>query len=194
MKVDINSTEAKIFSLLQSWGFADLNGDLPEGLEETPARVAKAYKYLLSGYDMRPDEILKTFPGEGYQQLVLLKDIEIYSLCEHHLIPFTGKAHIGYIPRDRVVGISKLARLADCFARRLQIQERLTEQITSALMDCLDPVGAACVIEASHLCMRMRGVEKQNSVMVTSSLKGVFMRNDEFGAAARKEFMDLIGK
>ncbi|MEA3420778.1 MAG: GTP cyclohydrolase I FolE [Acidobacteriota bacterium] len=163
-----------------------------EGLVETPKRVIKSYKTLFSGYKQRPKDIIKTFDADGYDQLVLLKDIEIYSMCEHHVLPFLGKAHIAYIPDKKVIGISKLARIADMFARRLQIQERLADNITSTLMEYLRPLGAACVIEAQHLCMRMRGVSKQNSIMVTSSLKGLFLEDSEKGRAARKEFMGLI--
>lgn len=163
-----------------------------EGLLETPKRVIKSYETLFSGYKQKPEDIIKTFDADGYDQLVLLKDIEIYSMCEHHILPFVGKAHIAYIPDKKVIGISKLARIADMFARRLQIQERLADNITSTLMKHLKPLGAACVIEAQHLCMRMRGVGKQNSMMVTSSLKGIFLDDNDNGRAARKEFMGLI--
>lgn len=163
-----------------------------EGLLETPKRVIKSYKTLFSGYKQKPEDIIKTFDADGYNELVLLKDIEIYSMCEHHILPFVGKAHIGYIPDKKVIGISKLARIADMFAKRLQIQERLSDNITSTIMEYLKPVGVACVIEAQHLCMRMRGVGKQNSTMVTSSLKGIFLEDSDAGRAARKEFMELI--
>ena len=163
-----------------------------EGLLETPKRVIKSYETLFSGYKQKPEDIIKTFDADGYDQLVLLKDIEIYSMCEHHILPFVGKAHIAYIPDKKVIGISKLARIADMFARRLQIQERLADNITSTLMKHLKPLGVACVIEAQHLCMRMRGVCKQNSMMVTSSLKGIFLDDNDGGRAARKEFMELI--
>ena len=163
-----------------------------EGLIETPSRVIKAYDFMFSGYKQNPKDIIKTFASDGYDQIVLLKNIEIYSMCEHHILPFWGQAHVAYIPKDRVIGISKLARLVDLFSRRLQIQERIGEQVTSTLMDLMQPVGAACVIEASHLCMRMRGVEKQNSVMTTSSLKGVFLEDSEKGRASREELMGLI--
>lgn len=159
-----------------------------DGLEETPMRVAKALRFLTGGYDMNVDAIFKDFENPGYNEMVLLRNIEIYSLCEHHMMPFFGKAHVAYIPNGRVVGISKLARLVDMFARRLQIQERLCNQITETIMDKLGATGAACVIEAKHLCMLMRGVEKQNSVMVTSSLRGAFMEKPE----ARAEFMAFI--
>jgi GTP cyclohydrolase IA len=159
-----------------------------EGLQKTPARVVKAWGKLFEGYSQRPENLLTIFQADGYDQMVLLKDVEFYSTCEHHLISFFGRAHVAYIPGEHIVGISKLARLVDMYARRLQIQERIGEQVTSALMDYLHPKGAACIIEASHLCMRARGVEKQNSVMVTSSLKGVFLTNSE----ARAELMGLI--
>jgi len=159
-----------------------------EGLQETPKRVMKSYETLFSGYKQTPEDIIKTFDGDGYDQIVLLKDIEMYSMCEHHLLPFVGKAHVAYIPGDRLVGISKLARLVEIYSRRMQIQERIGEQVTSALMKYLNPIGAACIIEATHLCMRMRGVQKQNSTMVTSSLKGVFL--DEL--SPRNELMRLI--
>ena len=163
-----------------------------EGLLKTPKRVIKSYETLFSGYKQKPEDIIKTFDADGYDQLVLLKDIEIYSMCEHHILPFVGKAHIAYIPDKKVIGISKLARIADMFAKRLQIQERLSDNITSTLMTHLKPHGAACVVEAQHLCMRMRGVGKQNSMMVTSSLKGIFLEDSDNGRAARKEFMELI--
>lgn len=160
-----------------------------EGLLETPARIVRSWKEIFHGYEQNPADLLKTFDSDGYDQIILLKDIEMYSMCEHHLLPFFGKAHVAYIPRDRVLGISKLARLVDVFARRMQIQERIGEQVTSALMKELNPLGAACIIEAVHMCMRMRGCSKQNSTMVTSSLKGVFLEKAE----ARSELMGLIG-
>ena len=161
-----------------------------EGLRETPQRIFRASFELFKGYREDPADIMTTFDADGYDQIVLLKDIEFFSMCEHHCLPFIGKAHIAYIPDKRVVGISKLARLLDIYSRRLQIQERLTDQVTSALMQYLEPQGAACIIEAAHLCMRMRGVQKQNSIMTTSSVKGVFFTNP----AAREELMDLINK
>lgn len=162
-----------------------------EGLLDTPNRVVKSWKELYRGYSLDPAEILKTrFDKEGYNQIVLLKDIEMYSTCEHHMLPFFGKAHVAYLPGKKVVGLSKLARLVDCFSRRLQIQERLTDQIVAALDKELEPLGAACVIEAKHFCMVARGIGKQHSTMLTSSVCGVF-RTD---ASARAEFMSLIGK
>ncbi len=165
-------------------------GDNPkrEGLLETPYRIEKSWGELFKGYKIDIPSIFKTFNSDGYDQIVLLKDIELFSMCEHHMLPFIGKAHIAYIPNKRVVGISKLARLMEAFSRRLQIQERLGEQITSTLMEYLQPQGAACIIEAYHLCMRMRGVQKQHSIMVTSSLKGVFLEKQ----SAREELMALI--
>lgn len=159
-----------------------------DGLLETPARVVKSWDFLFSGYKQDPADIIKVFDMAGYDEMVLLRDIEVYSMCEHHLLPFFGKAHIAYIPDKKVIGVSKLARLVDMYARRAQIQERICEQVTNALMQYLQPKGAACIIEAQHLCMLMRGVQKQNSVMVTSSLKGVFL--DKLGA--REELMRLI--
>lgn len=162
-----------------------------DGLKETPSRVVKSYKELFSGYHKDPKGIFTSFENDGYNSMVVLRDIEMYSFCEHHMLPFFGKAHIAYIPdKGKIVGISKLARLLDIFARRLQVQERIGEQVTNSLMEHLKPKGAACVIEAKHMCMCMRGVGKQNSVMVTSSVKGEFM-NDP---AVRQEFMDLIHK
>ena len=164
-----------------------------EGLIDTPNRIVKAWGEIFAGYKQNPKEILTTFDAGGYDQIILSKNIEIYSMCEHHMLPFFGKAHVAYIPNDRVIGISKLSRLVDIYARRLQIQERLGEQITSAIMTYLKPKAAACIIEAQHLCMMMRGISKQNSVMVTSSLKGVFLDDSEQGRASRNELMRLIG-
>lgn len=159
-----------------------------DGLKRTPERVVKSWNKLFSGYDRDPKDLLTTFESDGYDQMVVLRDIEMYSTCEHHLLPFFGKAHVAYIPNGRVIGISKLARLVEVYARRLQIQERIGEQVTEALMNELEPEGAACVIEAQHLCMCARGVEKQHSVMTTSSMKGAFRDED----ATRQELMNLI--
>jgi GTP cyclohydrolase IA len=159
-----------------------------EGLKETPNRIVRSWKEIFAGYNQDPSDLLTTFSTDGCDQIVLLKDIEMFSMCEHHLLPFWGKAHIAYIPGDRVIGISKLARVLDVYARRAQIQERIGEQVTMALMKYLQPQGAACVIEAVHLCMRMRGVSKQGSTMVTSSMKGVFFTQ----AKARQELLELI--
>jgi len=168
----------------------NLIGDAPEreGLIDTPRRVVKSWTELYKGYHQKAEDILTVFSSDGYDQIVLLKDIEVYSMCEHHMLPFIGKAHVAYIPNEKIVGISKLARLVDIYARRLQIQERIGQQVTDDLMRLLNPKGAACIIEAQHLCMLMRGVNKQNSIMVTSSLKGVFLQN----STSRQELMNLI--
>jgi GTP cyclohydrolase I len=160
-----------------------------EGLLDTPKRVEKALKFLTSGYDMDVDSVLNEalFTVE-YSEMVIVKDIDFYSLCEHHLLPFFGKCHVAYIPRTKVVGLSKIPRLVEVFARRLQIQERLTSQIAETIQDKINPLGVAVVMEASHLCMSMRGVEKQNSFAVTSSMLGVFREN----ARTRMEFLELI--
>lgn len=159
-----------------------------EGLQETPARVVASWRELFRGYKEDPKKFLKTFESDGHQGIVLLTDVEIYSMCEHHMLPFVGKAHIAYVPDRRVLGVSKLARIADCFARRLQIQERLGDQIVQFLMEELKPKGAACIIEAVHMCMRMRGCSKQGSTMVTSSIDGCFMSED----SSRAELLELI--
>lgn len=174
-------------------GVEVLRSGLREGLQDTPARVVKSWKELYGGYALVPEKILgTTFKQEGYayDELVLCKNIELYSTCEHHLLPFYGRAHVGYIPAPggRVVGLSKLARLVDAFSRRLQIQEKLTNQIADALEENLSPLGVAVVIEAKHHCMCARGVAKQNSSMVTSCLRGVFKTKPE----ARQEFLDMI--
>lgn len=161
-----------------------------EGLLKTPERVVKSYSELFAGYKKKPAELMTVFEKETYDEMVICKDIEIYSTCEHHMLPFFGKAHIAYIPDKKVIGLSKLPRLLEVFARRLQIQERIGEQVTEALMTHLKPLGAACIIEAKHTCTCSRGVNKQNSVMITSSLKGVFKDNH----AAREELMQLILK
>jgi GTP cyclohydrolase I len=164
-------------------------GDDParEGLVETPERVIRSYRELFSGYGKSPADILKTFTEGACDEIVILKNCEMYSSCEHHLLPFAGRAHVAYIPDGRVIGISKLARLVEIFSRRLQIQERICQQVTEALDTYLKPLGSACIIEASHFCMMCRGVNKQNSVMVTSSLTGEF-RNHE----VRQELLALI--
>src|SRR5918996_2426470 len=160
-----------------------------EGLVRTPLRVEKAMKFLTSGYAANIDEVLNdALFTVDYSEMVIVKDIDFYSLCEHHLLPFFGKCHVAYIPNGRVVGLSKIPRVIDIFARRLQIQERLTNQIASTLLEKVQPMGVAVVMEASHLCMSMRGVEKQNSVCVTSAMLGVF-RDD---ARTRMEFLELI--
>mgnify|MGYP000169499272 CR=1 FL=1 len=161
-----------------------------EGLRETPERVEKSLRYLTKGYKEDPKEILgRTFEVKGYDEMIVVKDIDFFSLCEHHLLPFFGKVHIGYIPKDKVVGISKIARLVEVFSRRLQIQERLTTEIAETLMEHINPLGVGVVCEAVHLCMMMRGVEKQNSVIQTSAMLGVFRKRAE----TRHEFLTLIG-
>lgn len=180
------SSEKLIKSLLTELG-EDVNR---EGLKRTPHRVVKSWNELYSGYKIKPEKVLgTTFSSEGYDQMVLLRDIELFSTCEHHMLPFFGRAHVAYIPSKRVVGLSKLARLVECYSRRLQIQERLTQQIAKSIQDVLNPVGVAVVIEAEHFCMRARGVNKQNSIMVTSCLLGAF-KDD---VSARAEFMQSIG-
>jgi GTP cyclohydrolase I len=166
-------------------------GDDPnrEGLLETPSRVVRSYTELFGGYGINPSTVLKVFEDDSCDEMVIVRDIEFYSSCEHHMLPFFGKAHIAYIPDGRVVGVSKLVRLLEVFARRLQIQERLCEQVTGALDEHLKPKGSACVLEAKHLCMTGRGVSKQHSVMVTSSLTGAFR---EKGNPARIEFLSMI--
>jgi len=162
-----------------------------EGILETPLRAARAWDFLTSGYHKDKDKIVNqaVFKAEA-NNMIIVRDIEVYSLCEHHMLPFFGRAHIGYIPREKVLGISKLARVTDCYARRLQIQERLTSQIAQAIKDAIDAEGVGVVMECRHLCMMMRGVEKQNSVMTTSSVLGSFHDN----TATRAEFLNLIGR
>jgi GTP cyclohydrolase I len=159
-----------------------------EGLRDTPRRVAAMYKELTSGYNRDIEEIFTTFDKENYNEMVILRHCEFYSLCEHHLMPFFGMAHVGYIPNERVIGISKLARLVNIFAKRLQTQERMTVEIVDALEEHLEPKGSMCVIKGSHLCMRARGVNKQNSDVVTSAIRGRFKKDYK----TRTEFLDLI--
>ncbi len=184
--------EATIESLAKK--YRDILGEIGEdpvreGLAKTPERVAKAMQYLTHGYDLDPGEILRSAMfTEKYSQMVIVKDIEVYSLCEHHMLPFFGKAHVAYIPNGKVVGLSKIPRVVDAFARRLQVQERLTDQIRDCLNETLSPLGVGVVIEASHLCMQMRGIQKQNSVTTTSAFTGEFLKE-----ATRSEFIKLIG-
>lgn len=160
-----------------------------EGLLKTPARVARALRFLTKGYAGDPKAVINgALFTEDYQEMIVLKDLDFFSLCEHHILPFFGKAHVAYIPKHRIVGISKLARLVEVYARRLQVQERMTTQIANMLMDELDPLGVGVVLQAEHLCMRMRGVEKQNSVVVTSTMLGVFRTHQE----TRQEFMTFV--
>jgi GTP cyclohydrolase I len=162
-----------------------------EGIRDTPMRVIKSWDRIFGGYLQDPEDLFTTFEEDDvipHNQIILLKDIEFYSTCEHHMLPFVGKAHVAYIPNKKVVGISKLARIVEVYSRRMQIQERIGNQVTKALMEHLDAKGAACIIESKHFCMTCRGVEKQNSVMVTSSLRGVFLDQQE----SRQELLSLI--
>jgi GTP cyclohydrolase I len=159
-----------------------------EGLEKTPERVAKAMQYLTHGYEINPLEILTSaLFTEDHQQMIVVKDIEVYSMCEHHMLPFFGKAHVAYIPNGKIVGLSKIPRIVDAFARRMQVQERLTDQIKDCIQEALEPLGVAVVIEAQHMCMQMRGIQKQNSVTTTSSFTGAFEKDK-----TRKEFISLV--
>ena len=160
-----------------------------EGLLKTPERVSKSMEFLTNGYEKNPSEILKSAMfSESYSQMVLVKDIELYSLCEHHMLPFFGKAHIAYIPNGYIVGLSKIPRIVDVFSRRLQVQERLTHEIKDCIQETLNPKGVAVVIEAQHLCMQMRGVQKQHSSTTTSAFSAIFMSDEK----TRAEFMNLI--
>ena len=159
-----------------------------EGLKKTPLRAAKAMKFLTQGYKIEPKQILQdALFNEDYNEMVIVKDIELYSLCEHHLLPFFGKAHIAYIPDGKIVGLSKIPRVVDVFSRRLQVQERLTEQVLDCINETLEPIGVGVVIEASHMCMMMRGVQKQNSTTTTSGFRGSFKETD-----TRNEFLKLV--
>ena len=161
-----------------------------DGLKKTPLRIAKSLDFMMAGYYADPEEILcSALFHEDYRQMVLVKDIEMYSMCEHHLLPFFGKAHVAYIPDGKITGLSKIARVVDCFARRLQVQERLTMEIRDCIQKALAPMGVAVVIEAHHLCMMMRGVQKQNSVSTTSAFTGIFLKDHR----TREEFIHLIG-
>jgi GTP cyclohydrolase IA len=187
-KYNENKTEAlaKLYSSI-----LDLLGEDPqrEGLQKTPERVAKAMQFLTQGYDTNPQDILRSAMfKEEYQQMVLVKDIEIYSMCEHHMLPFIGKAHVAYIPNGYITGLSKIARVVDTFSRRLQVQERLTVQIRDCIQETLNPLGVAVIIEAHHLCMQMRGVQKQNSTTTTSAFTGAFTKKE-----TREEFVHLVG-
>jgi GTP cyclohydrolase IA len=159
-----------------------------EGLQKTPERIAKAMQFLTQGYGLAPLEILKSaLFTENHKQMIVVKDIEIYSMCEHHMLPFFGKAHVAYIPNGKIVGLSKIPRIVDAYARRMQVQERLTDQIKDCIQEALEPLGVAVVIEAQHMCMQMRGIQKQNSVTTTSSFNGAFEKDK-----TRKEFISLV--
>jgi GTP cyclohydrolase I len=159
-----------------------------EGLEKTPERVAKAMQFLTHGYGLNPLEIMKSaLFTEDHKQMIVVKDIEVYSMCEHHMLPFFGKAHVAYIPNGKIVGLSKIPRIVDAFARRMQVQERLTDQIKDCIQEALNPLGVAVVIEAQHMCMQMRGIQKQNSITTTSAFTGAFEKDK-----TRKEFISLV--
>ncbi len=159
-----------------------------EGLLKTPERVSKAMQFLMQGYEQNPDEIIRSAMfTEDYRQMVIVKDIDFYSMCEHHMLPFFGKAHIAYIPNHKITGLSKIARIVEVFARRLQVQERMTTQIKECIQSTLNPLGVMVILEAQHLCMQMRGVQKQHSITTTSDFTGVFQQ-----AKTREEFMNLI--
>jgi len=187
MEPDLNKIESLVRQLL-----AELGEDPDrEGLAKTPLRVAQAMRFLTQGYRTEPATVINNaLFTQDAGGMVIVKDIELYSLCEHHMLPFFGRCHIGYLPNGKVFGVSKLARLVDVYARRLQLQERLTEQISQVIMESIDAKGVAVMIEARHLCMMMRGVEKQNSTMVTSSVLGVFRDH----LATREEFLNLVGR
>jgi GTP cyclohydrolase I len=185
-KVNIERIEKAVREILLAVG-EDVNR---EGLKHTPQRVANMYAELLGGMQEDPSRHIQSIFTEKYDEIVLLRDIPFYSICEHHLMPFIGSAHVAYLPLGLVLGVSKLARIVDCFSRRLQVQERLTDQIADFLMSSLKPQGVAVVLEASHSCMTIRGVKKPGSIMVTSSLRGIFKRDPK----SREEIMSLIHK
>ena len=186
MAIDQSRAEEAVREILRQIG------EDPErqGLERTPARVVEAFRHLTRGYSQDPKQIVNgaLFTEEGYSEMILCRDVDFYSLCEHHLLPFMGKAHVAYLPNRRIIGLSKIPRLVEIFARRLQVQERMTTQIAQTIMEEADPQGVAVVLEAEHLCMRMRGVEKQNSWVTTSAMLGVFRTHFE----TRQEFMNLL--
>jgi GTP cyclohydrolase I len=186
MAIDQRSAEEAVREILRQIG----EDPGREGLERTPTRVVEAFRYLTRGYNQDPKKVINgaLFTEEGYSEIILCRDIDFYSLCEHHLLPFMGKAHIAYLPNRRIIGLSKIPRLVEIYARRLQVQERMTTQIAQTIMEELDPLGVAVVLEAEHLCMRMRGVEKQNSWVTTSAMLGVFRTHFE----TRQEFMNLL--
>lgn len=183
-KIDFKKIEQAVTQILLAVG-EDINR---EGLKDTPARVARMYAELLAGTRENPKQYVKSIFTEEHDEIVLLRDIPFYSVCEHHLMPFIGKAHVAYLPKGKVIGISKLARIVDCFAQRLQVQERLTTQVADFIMDNLKPQGVAVVLEASHSCITIRGAQKPNSTMVTSALRGIFRKD----MRSRAEVMSLI--
>lgn len=187
METQFTDTQALKYSIKQLFHFL---GEDPEreGLKETPDRMIKSWEELFSGYKITPDSVLKVFEDGACDEMVVLKHIEFYSTCEHHFLPFFGKVSIGYIPHRRVIGVSKLARLVEIFARRLQIQERMTAQIADSIMSSLEPKGIMVICEAQHLCMTARGVQKQESQMVTSALRGIFLTNPQ----CKQEFLSFI--
>lgn len=189
----IEFEQSKTDELAKHYKFAlEILGEDPnrEGLLKTPQRVAKAMQFFTQGYEQDPEKIIQSAMfTEDYRQMVIVKDIDFYSLCEHHLLPFFGKAHVAYIPNKKITGLSKIARVVEVYARRLQVQERLTTQIKDCIQNTLNPLGVIVVIEAQHLCMQMRGVQKQHSVTTTSDFTGVFQQ-----AKTREEFMNLIRK
>jgi GTP cyclohydrolase I len=186
---DLEKNTTKLSSLYKNI-LLNLGEDVErEGLLKTPERVAKSLQFLISGNQVNPDDIMnEAIFHEEYSEMVIVKDIEVYSLCEHHMLPFFGKAHIAYIPAGKIVGLSKIPRVVDAYARRLQVQERLTIDIRDCVQRTLNPKGVAVVIECSHMCMQMRGVQKQNSRTATSAFTGIFLNND----ATRKEFITLV--
>ncbi|HLE31636.1 MAG TPA: GTP cyclohydrolase I FolE [Bacteroidota bacterium] len=186
MPVNIQNTEKLISQLLIEWG----EDPKREGLEKTPSRVATMYEFLLQGYKKDIDEVMNgAVFKERYSEMVIVKEIDFFSLCEHHLLPFYGKCHVAYVPKGKIIGLSKIPRIVDVFSRRLQVQERLAQQIADTLFEWLNPLGVGVIIEARHLCMMMRGVEKQHSVATTSAMLGSF-RND---VKTRNEFLTLVG-
>lgn len=190
-KMDASNEKQKlILTELYEQVLQNLGEDISrEGLEKTPKRVAKAMQFLTSGNHINPDEIMnQAIFHEEYSEMVIVKDIEVYSMCEHHMLPFFGKAHIAYIPDGKIVGLSKIPRVVDAYSRRLQVQERLTIEIRDCIQRTLEPKGVAVVVECCHMCMQMRGVQKQNSVTTTSAFTGLFLKND----ATRKEFINLV--
>jgi len=183
-RIDVEKIEQAVRQILQAIGEDSTRG----GIRGTPARVAAMYKELTAGMDEDPKKHLKSVFAENYNEIVLLRDVSFYSICEHHLMPFIGTAHVAYLPKGRVIGVSKLARIVDCFAHRLQVQERLTDQIADFLMNNLGAQGVAVVLEASHSCMTIRGIKKPGSAMVTSSLRGIFKKDPR----SRSEIMSLM--